>query len=218
MPTVPAFAPVVTSIAAVAVSSATEGAPPAEPVERPVRPPVVAPLSATTYRVQFTATADFRARIDRLQALMRSSDANVDLARVLEVAVSEKLARLEARRFGKTKAPRKVVPAVDADPNARYVPAPVRRAVHQRDEGRCRFVSVTGVRCRVTADLEYHHVRPWARGGERAVENLRLMCPPHNALLAERDYGRARIDRHRRASVPARPGPSCDQAVSRPPP
>jgi len=35
--------------------------------------------------------------------------------------------------------------------------------------------------------------------GEHSVGNLRLMCPTHNALLAERDYGTAAMARHRRS-------------------
>jgi len=38
--------------------------------------------------------------------------------------------------------------------------------------------------------LEFHHIVPFARGGAMTRDNLSLMCRVHNALLAERDYGR----------------------------
>ena len=42
--------------------------------------------------------------------------------RIIEQAVTEKLERLEARRFGKTKAPRKEVLALDASKASRDIP------------------------------------------------------------------------------------------------
>jgi hypothetical protein len=103
--------------------------------------------------------------------------------------VTEKLERLEARRFGKTKAPRKVLD-VDASKTSRYIPAAIRRAVHVRDGGRCRYVDDEGRRCPERHRLEFHHRHPYGLGGDRSVGNLCLLCPAHNRYLAEKDYGR----------------------------
>lgn len=59
-----------------------------------------------------------------------------DLASVIEAAVSEKLERLEAKRFGKTKKPRKSLEDADTSPGVRGISAPVRRFVWERDGGR----------------------------------------------------------------------------------
>ena len=72
---------------------------------RPWQPPSVEPLSPARYKVQFTASAAFRDKLERLAALMRSSVPDGDLAAIIEQAVTEKLERLEARRFAKTKRP-----------------------------------------------------------------------------------------------------------------
>jgi hypothetical protein len=72
----------------------------------------------------------------------------------------------------------------------RQVPAALRRAVFERDEGRCTFRSDSGERCRETAHLELHHLVPFARGGEHRLDNLTLRCRAHNALAAEQDFGR----------------------------
>jgi hypothetical protein len=79
----------------------------------------------------------------------------------------------------------------------RQAPAAVRRAVFERDQGRCAFVDDSGQRCRDTHRLELHHVKPFARGGEHTLENLSLRCAAHNALAAEQDFGRDRILRRR---------------------
>ena len=70
------------------------------------------------------------------------------------------------------------------------MPAAVRRAVFERDGNRCAYVDERGVRCRETQRLEIHHHEPFARGGRMTAENLSLHCAAHNALVAERDFGR----------------------------
>jgi hypothetical protein len=160
--------------------------------------------------VQFTASAGLRDKLERLRALMRSEVPDGDLAAIIERAVSEKLERLEARRFAST---RRLLrdPAGEGLPEggvaqaSRHIPAAVRRAVHERDEGRCSYVDAQGRRCPERGRLEYHHRRPFGFGGDHAVKNISLMCPAHNGYLAECDYGRAAIDRHRK---PRRPGPA----------
>jgi hypothetical protein len=196
---------------------------------------VVEPLAPSRYKVQFTASAQLRDKLERLQALLRSEVPDGDLAAVIERAVTEKLERLEARRFAKTRAhPRATTaaqpstaaqthtitqvatalrPAIQIQTQAqtrtaaatkprsstlplpgargqvRHIPAAIRRAVHERDAGRCRYVDETGRRCPERHGLEYHHLHPFGMGGGHTPENLRLMCRTHNFYLAEHDYG-----------------------------
>jgi hypothetical protein len=82
----------------------------------------------------------------------------------------------------------------------RYVPAAVRRAVFERDEGRCTYTDAGGRRCAETHRLELHHLRAFARGGEHTEDNLTLRCNAHNALAAEEDFGRELIELARGAS------------------
>ena len=169
-------------------------------------PASVQPLAPGRYRVQFTASAGLRDKLERLQALLRSSVPGADLAAVIEDAVTEKLERLEARRFGLTKAPRKNLSQTGTKPASRHIPAAVRRAVHERDGGRCRFVDEQGRRCTARHDLEYHHRHPVAMGGDHSPQGIALACKAHNLYLAEVDYGRAAMARHRRSSA-GPPGP-----------
>jgi len=165
---------------------------------------LIQPLSPSRYKVQFTASAQLRDKLERLQALLRSSVPDGDLATIVEQAVTEKLERLEARRFAKTKSPRKVLPQVGARstekgtrPRSRYIPAVVRRTVEERDGGRCTYRDAQGRRCTRRNDLEYHHRTPFGRGGQHSVDVLTLMCQTHNMLMAERDYGKEVMARFR---------------------
>lgn len=54
-------------------------------------------------------------------------------------------------------------------PRRQSIPQDVRRAVFERDGGRCAV-------CEATFDLQYDHVLPVAHGGATSVENLQLLC------------------------------------------
>jgi hypothetical protein len=163
-------------------------------VSNPVKPAVVEPLAPSRYKVAFTANAELRDKLERLQALMGSSD----LAAIIDEAVTEKLEKLEAKRFGKTKAPRKSLEETDFSPSSRHIPAAVKRAVHERDSGQCAYVDPNGRRCTERAGLEFHHRKPFGLGGDHSVGNIQLTCRAHNGYFADRDYGKKLMDRYRK--------------------
>jgi len=189
----------------------------------PSRRALVEPLAPARYQVRFTAGVELRDKLERLQALMRPSVPDGDLARIIEIAVSEKLERVETKRFGRAKSPRRRAAeaqrpvderrsadkpsgsgpsdrtASDTSPSSRHIPAAVRRLVHERDGGRCAYRSTDGRRCDKRHDLEFHHKHPFARGGDHNPANLTLLCRAHNTLLAEQDYGKDVMARFRAA-------------------
>ena len=57
----------------------------------------IEPLAPARYKVCFTASAELREKLERLQALMRSPVPDGDLAQLIDIAVSEKLERVEAK-------------------------------------------------------------------------------------------------------------------------
>ncbi len=158
---------------------------------------MVAPLAPGRYKVQFTASAALREKLERLQDLMRASVPDGDLAAIIDQAVSEKLARLEARRFAQARKPRKALSETDTSPRTRQIPAAVKRAVYERDGGRCRYLDGQGHRCTERARLEFHHRHPFGFGGDHSVQNIALACQRHNGLMAEVDYGRKAMALHR---------------------
>ena len=161
-------------------------------------------LGAARYKLQFTASARLRDKLLRLQALLRTQVPDGDLAAVIELVVTEKLERVEARRFGMTSRPRPSHAQADTAPTTRHSPAAVRRVVHARDGGQCGFVDAAGRRCSERDRLEYHHRHPFGMGGNHSPENLRLMCRAHNAYQAVHDYGREAMAERRPARPPCR--------------
>ena len=159
------------------VSEEDSTAPPVRPVSPPPR--AFQPLSPARYKVQFTAGAELREKLERLRVLLRSEVPDGDIGAVVEKAVDVMLERIEARRFGRTCSPRKKAPP--SEPSSRHIPAEVRRVVHRRDGGQCRFVDEEGRRCPERHRLEYHHRHPFAMGGGKEPENICLMCHPTTA-------------------------------------
>ena len=176
--------------------------PPVAALRRPSRPDSPRPppsesRAATERRVSLVATARLEGLLDRARALLAHTDAGADATAVVERALDLLVTTLEKRRFGVGARPRRAAPpshtpraaAAPAALARRSLPVAVRRAVYERDGGRCTFVSPTGHRCGETRGLELHHQTPWAAGGPDTLDNLTLHCRGHNALLARRDFG-----------------------------
>jgi 5-methylcytosine-specific restriction endonuclease McrA len=68
----------------------------------------------------------------------------------------------------------------------------VKRAVYQRDQGRCQYIApLTGRKCGSSHAIQYDHsIVPFALGGQSTVENLQITCSMHNRIRAVEIYGR----------------------------
>ena len=182
------------------------------------------PLGSQRYRVEFTASARYVELLEEARDLLQHRVPDRDVARVHELAMEAFVELLRKRRRAERSGPRRAVdeaaPArvndVEADRAApervagagdacvstrakRHVPAAIRRAVWERDSGRCTFEDLSGRRCGERAGLEIHHEHAFALGGPTTLDNLRLLCRAHNGLLAERDFGRAHVERRKHA-------------------
>src|SRR4030095_4416576 len=92
----------------------------------------IQPLGLARYKVQFTASASLREKLERLRALMRREVPDGDLAAIVDRLVTDELERIEARRFAKTGRPRTVIEGAVPAHSSRRGPAGVGRAGHQR--------------------------------------------------------------------------------------
>ena len=146
-------------------------------------------------------------KIRRAQCMLSHTIPSGDVVKVLERALDLLLSH-EGRRIGSTRstaAPnwanevRGTAGVDQSEPpsssrvsspsRTRYIPARVRRAVWERDQGQCTFVTHAGHRCSARRFLEFDHVEPVARGGSSTVEGLRLRCRTHNQYAAEETFG-----------------------------
>ena len=72
----------------------------------------------------------------------------------------------------------------------RHIPNAINREVYERDDGRCTYTGTEDHRCAEQFRLEFHHLKAWGKGGGHSAQNIALVCPTHNRLAADNDFGR----------------------------
>ena len=155
------------------------------------RLPSVDPLAPDRYLVKFTASGAMVARLRRAQDLLRHAVPNGDAAEIYDRGLIALLDTHARRKFAATDRPRA---SGGTRAGSRDVPAAVKRAVWLRDDGQCAFAGDGGRRCEERGFLEFHHLSPFATGGEASVENIALRCRAHNQYEADRFFAPIRSD------------------------
>jgi len=175
------------------------------PHDKPVSPArraEVTPLSSERFKVQFTADAQLRGKLQQAQDLLGPSVPRNDLAALFSKALDALISDLQNKKHGVTSRTRRSrQPEPGAGMRSRTIPRSVRRAVYERDAGQCAYVSREGRRCPERSGLEYHHRVPFGLGGQSIEENVELRCKSHNQLAAEQDYGGKKMSRFWRGGV-----------------
>jgi hypothetical protein len=167
------------------------------------RSAAVRPLSPDRYRYQLTIGGATLEKLRFAKDLLRHALPSADDEAVLDRALGALIAELVRRKVGagrgagsspaeksaaegaaRPSATAPVGPGRGPGADSREIPAAVKRTVWARDLGRCAFVGADGHRCGTRAFVEFHHVRPYAVGGEPTVDNVQLRCRRHNGYEA----------------------------------
>ena len=161
-------------------------------------------LAPQRYAVQFTATEEYVRLVEEAQALLSHSAAGATLVEIQLRALRVFVAALRKQKYAAAEVEQEAAEAQRPHSSSelprqrgRHIPAVVRRAVFAREAGRCSYVDTSGRRCPETHRLEFHHLEPFALGGEHTPSNLALRCRAHNALAAEADFGRGLVEEKR---------------------
>ena len=150
------------------------------------RRPVVEPLSPARYRLQLTMDEAMHDDLTCIQDLARREIPNGDAAEIVRRALHLLRKELERKAFSATARPSR---SAGTNPESRDIDADVQRAVWRRDGGQCAFVGREGLRCTERSYLEFHHLKPFALGGGKTVDEISLRCRAHNVYEAERFFG-----------------------------
>jgi 5-methylcytosine-specific restriction endonuclease McrA len=182
-------------------------APPAEPATDSSPTDLHEAVHATQrYKVQFTATQEYIDLLEEATDLLAHAmpsrsleDVHLRAMRLFVTQLKKRKYAISTSHAGKDGASAKSrEPREPREPRGRttprrrgrYVRAAERRAVYERDGGRCTYIDASGRRCSETRWLELDHIEPHACGGSATAQNLRLRCRAHNALAAEQHFGR----------------------------
>ncbi|MEX2207465.1 MAG: hypothetical protein WEF50_14645 [Myxococcota bacterium] len=131
------------------------------------------------------------ALLEESRALLRHQIPDGDLAKLFDRALRALVREARRTKFAECDRPRSPTSASpgSSEPAARQIPAGIRRAVAERDRGRCSFVARDGRRCDSRDALEFHHLVPFARTRRHRVEEITLRCRAHNRYAAILDFG-----------------------------
>lgn len=152
------------------------------------RPPItatIAPLAPGLFKLQCCITQAGYDDLLSAQDLLRHVNPSGDIGLIVERALATLLRDVVKHKAGMGS---RLRAGANRTRDTRYLPIHVRREVWQRDEGRCAFVGDQG-RCDERGFLEYHHVVPYAAGGQATPANLQLRCRAHNTYEAELYFG-----------------------------
>jgi hypothetical protein len=177
------------------------------------------PLSPGRYKYQLTIGGATLEKLRLARDMLRHALPSGDDEAILDRALTLLLTDLARKKFGSEEPARSSGPG-GAD--SRHVPVAAKRAVWVRDLGRCAFVAESGRRCGERAFVEFHHVRPYAAGGEATVDGIELRCREHNGYEArlffprpeDREFVLERIARGSTGVGSTRGGPGAQTAAS----
>jgi 5-methylcytosine-specific restriction endonuclease McrA len=175
-----------------------------------------APILKKKFKLEFAVEPECMKKIEETKELLsRKYPDGVPLGTILEEALDAYLDKHSPNRKRKRREKRREkqettrIPHTHSGKNnknisnrSRHIPQALQDKVFERDGGRCTFIGRNGVRCSSTWNLHIDHIKPYARGGDHSVDNLRLRCAAHNQLEAENAYGKEFMAEKRHKSIP----------------
>jgi 5-methylcytosine-specific restriction endonuclease McrA len=141
-----------------------------------------------SFSVQFDADEEFMELYKQVRSLMGGVGTMQEVLRRVMKEYKKENCPAERMKWREARAERK-----KQEKRPRHIPAAVRDEVFVRDNCQCTFAAPDGTRCCETRGLEIDHIVPFALGGSNEADNLRLLCPAHNKLMAERVFGKEKI-------------------------
>jgi hypothetical protein len=146
------------------------------------------PVSETRTELRFFGDPELMKNLERVRELK----GDLSLEEIFKVALDQYLEKMDPLR---NRAESKRTPTSESPvPRSRYVPKKILRKLHERSGSQCEYRNAqTGQRCESRYRLQVDHVTPFALGGETRLENLRLLCPSHNAFAAIQVFGQQRM-------------------------
>jgi len=156
------------------------------------RPASVAPITVARFLLEVSIDAETEDDLRAVQNLLAR-----DVAQTIKLSLKHMRQDLERKKYAQVAHPQQS----RESSSTRTIPANVRRAVFERDAGRCAFVGESGHRCGSRFRLEFDHIVPVALGGQSTVENVRLACRAHNQYEADRKLGRLFMQQKRSSGM-----------------
>jgi hypothetical protein len=161
-------------------------------------------LTAELTRRHMTTDEEFEQLLRRARSALSHSMPGASELDILKAGLREVIQKDEKRK-GLVDRPRAPKPRAEPPKGDEAIPADVKRKVWQRDGGCCQWPTAGGGVCGSRQRLEFHHLLDRGKGGTHTLSNIVIACRTHNALAADRTWGREWMDQFRARSRPASP-------------
>lgn len=170
------------------------------------------PEAAERFEVEFTIGKELMEKYEEVKSLLsRKYPKGVSMEQIfdelLEVYLEKHCpVRREKRRQKRLNRKPDSLPPVEVVKSGRYIPQAVKDMVWVRDGGRCTYVGPDGRRCNSRHNLQFDHIKAFAKGGDSSPGNMQLLCWQHNQYRAECEYGREFMGRFQDPLTTLAPG------------
>ena len=145
------------------------------------KPPVI--KREKRYAIRFSASEQLKNKLERAKEVMSNKYPNGKFEEIFEAALDE-LLKKNAPELKKACNSSK-----RTNPKSSYIPKKMENEVFAKANNRCEKVSADGRRCSSKKYLHTDHIISRALGGLTVLENLQVLCQPHNLQKARDDLG-----------------------------
>jgi HNH endonuclease len=152
----------------------------------------IIPLDGETGKFILVVDREFLEQLNRSKEVHKHRFPDGNTLGILKHAMKEDLKHNDPKEKIKRTRPTKIT-SNNPKPKiqTRRIPAGIEKAVRERDNHQCTFVSKEGIRCSEKGGVETDHIQPWAMGGRSDdINNLRLLCFSYNRHKGRLDFGK----------------------------
>lgn len=164
-------------------------------------------LSKEEIEIRFVADSELMKKLEQIKQLSSHKNPNPSYQELFHLLADKTLASLKKQKNippraqtlrcdNNSKKNQTQIRTKSSKPNGskRYINVKLKEQIWQRDGGVCSYKDPnTGRKCNSKHQLEYEHIQPVALGGKTELNNMRLLCRPHNALMAVRNLGKEKM-------------------------
>lgn len=152
-------------------------------------------IDENTNRHQMNLSVETTADLDRLKSIMSHKMPNASDADIIAFAVKQLLNKLDPMKDEVTSAAEVNSPSTEKTLSR----SKIRILKFKEAKAACTYRDpMTGRTCGSQHQLEIDHIQPKALGGSDDPENLRVLCRQHNLMMAERAFGKTKMNQYRR--------------------
>ncbi len=130
---------------------------------------------------KFVLDSETQKKLDDLKLWMSHQNFDLSTAGLFQILIDQAHRKIQKQQ---NEAQKTNIPTSASEVGkSRFIPAPIKRAVWNRDRGCCQYLNpISQKKCESKYQVQFDHILRFRYGGTASTENLRLLCARHNRL------------------------------------